>query len=108
MAEFNRFDIIEAHCLLEWDYNLGGWLQERPSNQRRRRATAVQLKRMNFKPRANLSFETLEENSKEIYLTNVLKWGLDLDSEMKSIVKAFFAEDWLKSEYPEVHTKLYA
>ena len=43
MAEFNRFDIAEAHCVLEWDYNDGGWLQERPSNQKRMESTGVQL-----------------------------------------------------------------
>ena len=32
---FDRFDICEAHAVLEWDYNSGGWLHERPSNVRR-------------------------------------------------------------------------
>ena len=67
MPYFDRFDICEAHAVLEWDYNLGGWLHERPSNQRRREATAVQLNRMQFKARRDLSYETLTENGREIY-----------------------------------------
>jgi len=76
MPYFDRFDICEAHAILEWDYNLGGWLRERPSNQRRREATAVQLNRMQFKPRPDLSYETLTENGKEIYDELVMKYKL--------------------------------
>lgn len=72
----NRFDIVEAHAVLEWDYNVGGILRERPSNQRRNASTGVQLHRMRFRPRMDLSFENLEEDGKIVYLTNVLKWGL--------------------------------
>lgn len=64
---FDRFDICEAYAVLEWDYNLGGWLQERPSNQRRREATSIQLERMKFVARPNLSRETLTENGRAIY-----------------------------------------
>ncbi len=76
MPYFDRFDICEAHAVLEWDYNLGGWLRERPSNQRRREATSVQLHRMQFKPRPDLSYETLTENGKEIYDELVMKYKL--------------------------------
>jgi hypothetical protein len=31
MAYFDRFDICEAYAVLEWDWNMGGWLQERPT-----------------------------------------------------------------------------
>ena len=67
MSYFDRFDIAEAHCVLEWDYNRGGWLRERPSNQRRMASTGVQLHRMGFKPRPDLCHSTLTENGKEIY-----------------------------------------
>ena len=76
MPHFDRFDICEAHAVLEWDYNLGGLLRERPSNQRRREATAIQLIRMQFKPRPDLSYETLTENGKEIYDELVMKYKL--------------------------------
>ncbi|MGA0610114.1 hypothetical protein [Caldimonas sp. KR1-144] len=64
---FDRVDICEAYLVLEWDYNVGGWLHERPSNQRRREATAVQLHRMGFKPHPNLDFSTLTKNGRAIY-----------------------------------------
>jgi len=67
MAYFDRFDICEAHAVLEWDWNMGGWLRERPSNARRREATSVQLMRMQFRPRPDLSYDTLTENGREIY-----------------------------------------
>ena len=64
---FDRFDICEAYTVLEWHYNVGGWLHERPSNQRRMEATHVQLHRMRFRPRPNLAFDTLTENGLAIY-----------------------------------------
>jgi hypothetical protein len=67
MATFDRFDICEAHHVLESDFNVGGWLRERPSNQRRKEATHIQLARIQFKPAPSLSYETLSENGKEIY-----------------------------------------
>jgi hypothetical protein len=72
MPYFDRFDICEAHYLLEVHYNLGGWLHERPSNQRRREATHVQLHRMQFKPAPSL---TLSENGQEIYATLKRRYG---------------------------------
>lgn len=68
MPYFDRFDICEAYLVFEWDWHKGGWLQERPSNKRRMESTDVQLTRMQFKPSPLLSFETLTENGKEIYV----------------------------------------
>lgn len=76
MPYFDRFDICEAHCVLEWDYNVGGWLHERPSNQRRMESTGVQLHRMGFKPALGLSYDTLTENGQEIYDELVVRYGL--------------------------------
>ena len=71
---FDRFDIVEAYYCLEYDYNLGGWLHERPSNVRRGKArgfvgesTSTQLARLSFKPRPNLSYESLTENGRALY-----------------------------------------
>lgn len=76
MPYFDRFDICEAHCVLEWDYSVGGWLQERPSNRRRRESTGYQLLRMKFRPSRNLSYDTLTENGQEIYNELVARYGL--------------------------------
>lgn len=68
MATFDRFDICEAHYALEIDYNVGGWLRERPSNQRRKEATHIQLERLGFKEGMGFNgFESLSENGKDIY-----------------------------------------
>lgn len=67
MAEYDRFDICEAHYCLESDWNISGVLQERKSNQRRKMSTGFQLSRMNFKPRPDLSFGTLTDNGQAIY-----------------------------------------
>lgn len=72
---FDRFDICEAYCVFEWHYSAGGWLRERPSNQRRREATHVQLDRMRFKPRPSLEYRTLEENGREIYRSLQRRYG---------------------------------
>lgn len=81
--EWNRFDICEAYAVLEWDWHAGGWLQERPSNVRRGQArgyigeaTSMQLARLCFRPRPNLSYETLTDNAREIYDAAVIRWGL--------------------------------
>ncbi len=83
MPEFDRIDICEAHCCLEWDYNVGGWLRERPSNRRRMESTAVQLNRMNFRPTTGLCFEVLTENGQEIYLDLVDRYGLRHPDEVR-------------------------
>lgn len=94
MANFDRFDIAAAHCVLEWDYNMGGWLQERPSNQRRMEATAVQLRRLGYRPSSNLCFETLSENAQEIYLTNALKQQQPFDERQALRMEAIFGPNW--------------
>jgi hypothetical protein len=64
---WDRFDICEAYAIMEWHWSSGGWLHERPSNQRRMEATAIQLHRIGFGARPSLEYETLSENGKEIY-----------------------------------------
>lgn len=73
---FDRFDICEAHYILESDYNVSGILQERPSNQRRNMSSGFQLSRMHFKPAPNLSFDTLTENGQAIYKELVKRYQL--------------------------------
>ena len=77
MPYFDRFDICEAWYYLEMYWNVGGILQERPSNQRRLMSCDYQLHRMQFHLRAASTFETLEENARDIYWWNVFK-GLEL------------------------------
>lgn len=100
MAEWDRFDICEAYCVLEWDYNHGGWLKERPSNVRRRESIGVQLHRMQFSGRMDLCFENLTDNGKEIYLDRVLKWKLPIDDEMRRECEAMFVREYLENVRP--------
>lgn len=72
---FDRFDIAEAYYLIECEYNVGGWLHERESNQRRLEATHVQLHRMQFKCRDLRGFEDLTENGRAIYLNLIDRYG---------------------------------
>jgi hypothetical protein len=73
---FDRFDICEAYACLEWDYNVGGVLWERPSNRRRGESIGVQLDRMRFRPGLMLSTENLTENGRAIYDAAVIRLGL--------------------------------
>lgn len=98
----NRFDIADAHFLLECHYNVGGILWERPSNQRRNESTGVQLARMGHQPGMGLDFDSMEDDGKEVYLTNVLKLNLPRDAEQNQLIGVFFGKDWLEREYPHV------
>lgn len=73
MSHFDRFDICEAYDQLESDYNVGGWLRERPSNQRRNESVGVQLHRMRYRRGPG---STLSENAQEIYDAAVVRLGL--------------------------------
>lgn len=77
---FDRFDICEAYYLVEVDYHLNGWLQERPSNVRRREATHVQLARIEFKPAPTISYANLTENGRAIYDEQVRRLKLPVEA----------------------------
>lgn len=79
MSTFDRFDICAAHAALESDWNRNGMLRERPSNARRRESTAVQLRRMGYRPAPSFhgGFEGLEsDNQREIYVNALQAFGL--------------------------------
>jgi len=76
MAFFERFDICEAYLAIERDYNKGGWLRERASNQRQMRSTEVQLHRIGFwVDGAWRGEEHLSENGREIYAMLKKRYG---------------------------------
>jgi hypothetical protein len=98
------FDICQAHAQLESDYNVGGWLRERPSNKRRMEATACQLSRMQYDDPhrwveicADDDEDCNDDNDvRDIYLFNVLKLGLPMDDEMREFVRMRYAADFLQ------------
>lgn len=99
------FDICQAHAQLESDYNVGGILRERPSNQRRNASTGVQLGRMKFNPGARWVdiltpkwFDDDGDNDvRDVYLYNVLKWGLPIDDEMRTLMALRYDKDFLNT-----------
>lgn len=69
-AELDRFDICEAYYIFEAHWNKNGWVKERPSNPRRRKAPysiGVQLERIGFEPSPMLDYDTLSDNGRLIY-----------------------------------------
>jgi hypothetical protein len=105
---FDRFDICGAYLALENDWNVGGWLRERPSNQRRRESIGVQLHRMQFRPArdACCAFEYLQnDNQRAIYVAAARRLGLPLspDDETHAAVLAFeaSAQEWSGSPCPD-------
>ena len=65
-ARWNRRDIIDAWMRLESDYNVNGWLHERPSNRRRLESCGVQVHRMTRGRRYDWP-DTLTANAHRIY-----------------------------------------
>jgi len=101
MGNVSVFDICQAHAQLESDYNVGGWLQERPSNRRRREATSCQLHRMKYHGAGRwvdicgYSEDPDDEDVRDIYLINVLKWGLPMDDQMRAFVAFRYTPEFL-------------
>lgn len=60
MPCFNRYDIVEAHYLFLAHYHEGA------ASAKYRRLSNLP-RRFRFRPRPNLSVETLTENGREIY-----------------------------------------
>lgn len=107
-SEVSIFDIYQAHAQLESDYNVGGIVIERPSNRRRNESTGCQLARMKFNPgmrwvdicNPSDCDDSDDENVRDIYLQNVLAWGLPIDAEMMSFIKARYVKSFW-SKYPQ-------
>lgn len=104
----NRFSICQAYAQLEADYNAGGWLRERPSNQRRRESIGVQLSRIGFSSPycwVDIEAEPGEDEGddnevREIYLGAVLRWDLPIDAALMRAMRRCFAPDFL-ARYPQ-------
>lgn len=114
MAQWDRFDICFAHQALENDWNFGGWLRERPSNQRRMEATHVQLERMKFRagPGTGGSFGAPVdgggelENACDIYIEALVRFGLaklvSEDDEIADYVKDRYVGEYAAEHFPHL------
>lgn len=104
-----RSNICQAYAQLEADYNVGGWLRERPSNQRRKESIGVQLARMGFSnPYGWVDIEAVpDENAdsgaedvREIYMCAVLRLGLPIDDGLRTAMVRFFVPEYL-AQFPQ-------
>lgn len=104
----DRFAICQAFQQLEADYNVGGWLRERPSNQRRMESIGVQLHRMGYSsPYGHTQIcaeapdgswgdlDSFDEEVRSIYVDHVLKWGLPMDDDLKAVARRLFVPEYL-------------
>jgi hypothetical protein len=66
---FRKKDIVQAYYLIEVLWNRSGWLPERPSNERRKEATHVQIHRMGIKYQdlCPNGWKSLSRNGKKIF-----------------------------------------
>lgn len=109
------FDICQAHKQLESDYNVGGWLPERPSNLRRMEATACQLHRMAYSdprrwvdictdPDEDFSGDKDDDDDdayvRDIYLLNVLKLNLPISEDMRDFIERRYSKEFLTNNFP--------
>ena len=103
-----RFSICQAYAQLEADYNVGGVLRERPSNQRRLESIGVQLSRIGYSnPYGWVDIEAApgEEDGddnevREIYMRAVLRWDLPINAALMQAMRRYFAPDFL-ARYPQ-------
>lgn len=105
----NRFSICQAYAQLEADYNVGGWLRERPSNQRRRESIGAQLSRIGFSNYHDwIDIEAAPSNEdegeddevREVYMRAVLRWDLPIDAALMRAMRRYFVPDFLAG-YPQ-------
>lgn len=105
----NRFAICQAYAQLESDYNKGGILQERPSNQRRNESIGCQLARMGYSTPygwVDIDADPLgrddpnDEEVREVYMCAVLRLGLPIDAGLMVAMRAFFVADFL-AQFPQ-------
>ena len=98
------FDICQAHAQLESDYNVGGWVRERPSNQRRNESTSCQLSRLGYvdnhrwvdiygDPEEDM--DPGDEDVRDIYIQNVLSWKLPTTEGERGVIKRRYTADFL-------------
>lgn len=97
------FDICQAHQQLESDYNRGGILRERPINRRSNASTGVQLSRMGYSAAYRWvdicndgdDEDPADNDVRDIYLLNVLQWGLPMDDEMREFIASRYTPGFL-------------
>jgi hypothetical protein len=117
---FDRFSACLAYQALESDWNMGGWLRERPSNQRRRESIGVQLARVKFRAgigqggcfSALLPDDTYDgfydehEGARESYINALIAFGLapqvDPNDELGRYICAAYVPEFVAQYFPQL------
>lgn len=106
-GKLSTFDVCQAYMQLESDYNVDGWLHERPSNQRRRESIGCQLARMKYRPGPRwVDIDNLDACDNDdsdvrfIYMSKVMQWGLPADEDLLAAIHKLFSHDWLVANFP--------
>lgn len=114
------FDVCHAYQMLEANYNVDGWLRERPSNRRRRESIGCQLSRIGYSDvfrtvdlwatadevDEELQTSSDDESVRFVYFQKVLEWGLPTEEEDIEAINRIFAQDWLAETYPDFPRRL--
>ena len=110
----SRFAVCQAYAQLESDYNVGGWLRERPSNQRRRESIGAQLSRIGHSnPYGWVAVEAApseddgdDDEVREIYMRAVLRLNLPINAALMRAMRRYFGPEFL-AEYPQTAREEY-
>jgi hypothetical protein len=110
MAQWDRWDILEAHRALENDWNHGGWLRERPSNQRRMESSGIQMMRMGYEPSPfeGGCFEALNYDQQEIYCNALANYGMgrmlsrddETHTEVIEFIERYYVPGFVREHFP--------
>lgn len=118
---FDRFAACLAYHALEYDWNKGGWVHERPSNQRRRESIGVQLHRLQYRPGFDAGgfhsllpdgthdgFHDEHEAARESYINALVAWGLaplvDPADELGQYIRATYVSAFINQHFPQLRT----
>jgi hypothetical protein len=119
---YDRLAACIAYAALEYDWNHGGWVRERPSNQRRRESIGCQLARLEFTPGFDLGgfpsllpdgthdgFHDEHEGARESYVHALIAWGLarhvDPADELGDYIRSTYAADFVALHFPQLVTQ---
>lgn len=115
---FDRFQVCFAYQALENDWNVGGWVRERPSNQRRMESIGVQLSRIKFSAgHQGGSFDALlpldgdEDNdefdgARETYIHALIAWCLapqvDPADALGAYIRKTYVAEFVAEHFPQL------
>ena len=109
------FDVCHAYQMLEANYNVDGWVRERPSNQRRMESIGCQLARIGYvdvfrtvdlwlddaEVAAEVAVSPDDEDVRFVYFAKALQWGLPLDDDDRRVIDRLFTPEAIREWRPD-------